>query len=99
MEENYCASICYQGVQGGAVRLTDKFFLFRCQKLSIPDELKRVEIQYSDIKKILYKRKLLIFPIIVIELYEGKTYKFILFNIKKFVRTIKNKRVNISFEK
>ena len=96
MEENYYASVCHYGVQGGAVRLTDEFFLFRCQKESIEDEFKRIEIPYANIKRILYKTKFFRFHIVTIDQYEGKTYKFLIFNVKRFINTIKNKGVNIS---
>lgn len=96
MQENYYASICHYGVQGGAVRLTDEFFLFKCQKASIEDEFKRIEIPYANIKKILYKTKFFIFPIVTIEQYKGETYKFLIFNAERFINTMKNKGINIS---
>jgi uncharacterized protein YicC (UPF0701 family) len=97
MEENYYASVCYYGVQGGAIRLTDEYFLFRCQKASVEDEFKRIEIPYTNMKRILYKTKLFIFPrIVTIEQYKGKTYKFLVFNAERFINTMKNKGINIS---
>ena len=99
MEENYYASVCHYGVQGGAVRLTDEFFLFRCQKVSIEEEFKRLEIPYSNIKRIICKTKFFIFPIITIEQHKGKTYKFLIFNVERFTRTMKNKGISISYVK
>lgn len=96
MEENYRASVCHHGVQGGAVRLTDKFFVFRCQKTSIEDEFKRIEIPYTNMKRIFYKTKFFIFPIVTIEQYKGKAYKFLIFNVERFINTIKIKGIDIS---
>lgn len=95
MEENYYASVCHYGVQGGTVRLTDEFFLFRCQKASMEDEFKRIEIPYANMKRISIT-KLFVFPIVTIEQYKGKTYKFLVFNAERFINTMKNKGINIS---
>ncbi len=86
MKENFYASVCHKGVHGGAVKLADDAFIFCCQKLTIPNEFKEIKISYSSIKKITRKSVLLIFPIIKIELTEGKTYKFLIFNVNRFLK-------------
>lgn len=96
MKENYYASVCHHGMQGGAIRLTEEFFLFRCQKVSIENEFKRIEIRYSNIEKISYKRKFFVFPVVAIEQCEGKIYKFVIFNIQKFIKNMKSRGVRIS---
>lgn len=88
MDENYYASICYNGVHGGAIKLTDEYMLFRCKKITISEELKKLTIPYENIADISYKIVLL-FPVVKIELINRNTYNFIIFNYRHFIKTIK----------
>lgn len=68
--------------------MCDDFFLFRTQKITIPQEVKNLKIVYNEITSIESKRRLLLFPVIDIVLKNQKTYKFIVFNQKYFMNHI-----------
>lgn len=91
MDQNFYASLFYQGVHGGAIKLTEENFIFRAQKM-IPDKYKNLKIPYKEIRNISYKRKLLIYPVVLLELKSGTQYRFIVFNIKRFL-SIMNKKM------
>ncbi len=93
MEENYCASICYQGIQGGAIKLTKEYFIFRSQKLTMPEELKNIKIPYSDIKGLSCIREFFVFPIIRLDLSNGGAYSFWVLNRKRFIGSLQKRGV------
>lgn len=88
MKESFYASACIYGIQGGGAYLDDDGFRFRCQKLTIPDEYKNLWIPYGNIKSVLAAKWGLFLPTTVIETRNGKTYRFLIFNRKKFIRCI-----------
>ncbi|MDR0958153.1 MAG: hypothetical protein LBM16_02970 [Clostridiales bacterium] len=90
MKPNFYASVCHYGVHGGAVKLTDDYFMFGTQKIIIKAEFRRLKIAYNSIKNIEYWYALF-FPIVKISLLDGRKYNFIIFNIKRFQRLIEEK--------
>ena len=90
MKESFYASACVNGLHGGAVYLLESGFCFRCQKATIADEYKNLQISYGNIKSIFTGKKILFIPTTVIETKDGKTYRFLVFNRKKFIRCVKD---------
>jgi hypothetical protein len=90
MKYIFYASVCHQGVHGGGIILTDDYFIFRTQKVTIDIEFKFLKIEYNSIKNIKYSY-VLFFPIVEISLLGGRTYKFLIFNINRFKRLINEK--------
>ncbi len=88
MKECFIASICVHGVQGGAVYLVDDGFFFRCQKATMEAEYKNLRIPYENIKTIFEGKRVLLIPTTVLETRDGMTYRFLIFNRKKFKRCI-----------
>ena len=93
MKESFVASICVHGVQGGAVYLVDNGFVFRCQKATMEDKYKNLMIPYENIKSISVGKRVLFIPTTVIETRDGRTYRFLIFNRKKFKRCIRQQLV------
>lgn len=89
MKESFYASACINGLQGGAAYLVDNGFYFRCQKVTIADEYKNLRIPYENIKLVSVGKRVLFIPTTVIETSDGETYRFLIFNRKKFMRCIK----------
>lgn len=90
MKKNFYASACIDGLHGGAVYLVDKGFNFRCQKITIAEEYKNLFIPYENIKAVSEGKRVLFIPTTVIETSDGRKYRFLIFNRKRFVRSIKN---------
>lgn len=94
MKESFYASACVYGLQGGAAYLLDNGFRFRCQKLTIADEYRDLQIPYENIKSVFAARWVLFIPTTVIETGDGKKYRFLIFNRKKFIRCMEEQRKN-----
>lgn len=88
MKESFYASICADGLNGGAAYLDDEGFLFRCQKLTIEKEYRNLRILYKDVKSVRAGKRILFFPTTIIETDKGKSYCFLIFNRKKFMKCI-----------
>lgn len=88
MKKSFYASACICGIHGGGAYLVDDGFRFRCQKLTIADEYKDLLIPYGKIKSVFAARWVFFIPTTVIETLDGKTYRFLIFNRKKFIRCI-----------
>lgn len=86
MKEYFIASAVIHGVQGGGVALTDDAFWFLCDKITIDDEYKRLQIPYDAVKSVAYHRVALIFPVVKLTLKNDKIYKFVIFRVKKFLK-------------
>ena len=88
MKKSFYASACIYGIHGGGAYLVNDGFRFRCQKLTIADEYKDLLIPYGKIKSVFAARWVLFIPTTVIETQDRKTYRFLIFNRKKFIRCI-----------
>ena len=92
MKEVFAASLCWYGAQGGGLYADDSGIVFRTQKLSMPDDLKKIAIAYSDIK-LAARCRSFVFPAVNILLENGKEYKFIVFGRKRLIKILHDKNV------
>jgi hypothetical protein len=88
MKRAFYGSICHNGSQGGAIILDDIGINFKCQKITIEEEYKNMQLKYDKISTIQLCRSILIFPGVQIYMKNGEQYKFIIFNRKKFVQLL-----------
>ena len=91
--ESFYASICVHGIHGGAVYLTEDGFCFHCQKAAIEAQYKDLQIPCEIIKSVTMGKKVLFIPTTVIETIDGMTYRFLIFNRKRFITCITKKLV------
>ena len=83
MKDYFIASICRNGILGGAVVADDKGISYKTGKLTVPSELRDLRMEYRDIRD--YSEKwVLCFPIFTIAMKNGETYKFIIFSPGRF---------------
>lgn len=92
MREAFAASLCWYGAQGGGLYADDIGLIFRAQKLTLPDDMKKIGMPYSDIKMVLRCRSF-VFPAVNILLEGGREYKFIVFDRKRFIKIMEIKKV------
>lgn len=88
MKKSFYASACINGLHGGAVYLVDNGFRFCCQKITIVNEYKNLQIPYKKIKLVSVGKRVLFIPTTIIETVDGGIYRFLIFNRKEFVRCI-----------
>lgn len=85
MKKSFYASVCADGLHGGAVYLLDDGFCFRCQKITIAEEYKNLMIPYQNIKSISKGKRIFFIPTTIIETIGGIKYRFLIFNRKRFI--------------
>lgn len=84
MKKAYCGSLCYQGIRGGGIFIDNKSVIYKNKTLTLPEEYKNIVMPIKEIEKI-EKGCMLFFPTVKIYLKDQKSYKFIIFNRKKFL--------------
>ena len=92
MREAFAASLCWYGAQGGGLYADDVGLVFRAQKLTLPDDLKKIGMPYSDIK-IAAQCRSFVFPAVNILLEGGREYKFIVFDRRRLMKILGAKKV------
>ncbi|HIT33097.1 MAG TPA: hypothetical protein IAC31_00520 [Candidatus Faecousia intestinigallinarum] len=84
MKDAFAASFFHDGVLGGAIYLKPDKVIYKTNKVTVDEKYRDLEMLYQDIVKIRTGRSLL-FPTVTIVLKEGVSYKFIVFEKKKFL--------------
>ena len=92
MKKAFYASLFYNGVRGGAIIVNDTAVVYKNQTLTMPDEYKNIVMPFADIDRIDCGRAFL-FPTFTIYLKNGKYYKYIIFNRKRFYKTMQNANI------
>lgn len=79
MKTAFFASYCWYGLQGGALKADDRGLIFRMDKLSVPEHLKKILMPYDEIAMVKCCRAGL-FPAVEIYLGDGDSHKIAVFN-------------------
>ena len=87
MKKAFYASLFYEGVRGGAIIVNDTAVIYKNQTLTLPDEYKNIVMPFEDIDRI-ESGGAFPFPTFTIHLKNGKYYKFIIYNRKRFYKTM-----------
>lgn len=82
MEKAFVCSLCHRGIIGGALYLNDQSLTYKCQKLTIEKNYKKLVLPLDEIKELNWKW--VIFPIAIIHMKNNEVYKFIIFNKGRF---------------
>lgn len=83
MRQCFYASLCHQGLRGGAIFVDDNSITYQNQTLTIPEAYKNIEIPFQEIRKI-EKGRVLLLPAVTVCLHDRK-YRFVIFGRKKFL--------------
>ena len=84
MKKAFMCSLIHKGIIGGGLYLNTDSVTYVCQKLTVDKMYKRITLPLCDINEISWQR--IIFPIATFHMTNGETYKFIIFNQKRFVK-------------
>lgn len=91
MKKAFYASLCHNGIRGGAVFIKDDCVIYRNQTLTLEEEYKNIVIPISDIAKI-ETSHIFVFPTVALTLKNNRKYKFVIFNRNTFLDIILNKK-------
>ena len=91
MDEIFIASLCKNGILGGAIYVDKNHITYRTNKLTVSEKYRNLKMPIKDIIEITSGR-MLFFPTVTISLKHDYKYKFIIFNKKKFLSTMNELR-------
>lgn len=80
MRKSFMCSLIYHGVLGGALYVTDDVITYRTGKLTVPDEIRNLELPVAEIQGLEWESM----GIAKIILKDGMIWKFLIFNRKGF---------------
>lgn len=83
MKEYFIASICRNGLLGGAIIADDAAITYKTGKVTVSPELRNLPLKYKDIKGF-SEKQVLCFSVFSIEMNDGEVYKFLIFQPKRF---------------
>lgn len=95
MRKIFIVSLCYKGLIGGKLELNENEIIYSTNKLTIDKKYRKIKISLKDIKYI-KKEKLFILPIFCIVTKEDEVYKFLIFNVKKFMLSVEKNNIKIN---
>lgn len=84
MKDTFMASLFHEGVLGGGIYLQSDKVLYRTNKSQLERKYRNLELPYSRIKR-LETGWAFCFPTVTLVMKGGTSYKFIIFNRKKFL--------------
>ena len=82
MKKTFVCSLCHHGILGGALYLDDTSLTYKTNKLTVAPEYKKINIPLEDIVETVWQNML--FPVATFHIKGGKSFKFIIFNKRRF---------------
>lgn len=84
MRKAFMCSLCHRGLLGGALYLDDSSVTYKTQKLTVDKIYRNLVLPRAEIDSLSWKT--VVFPIASFRMKDGKTYRFMIFNKKRFCR-------------
>ena len=91
MNKYFIASLCKNGILGGAIVADDEAITYKTNKLTVPVELRNIKMRYRDIKNT-EAGWLFVFPTVSVEMKNGAVHKYVIFGRKGFIDFINQMR-------
>ena len=88
MKRVYAASLCKNGLLGGGLYIDDEKITFRTGKLTVPPQLRNLELTFKNMTGI-RKERILILPVAAVSMKSGEEWKFFVLRRNDFVHTAK----------
>lgn len=80
--KSFVCSLCRGGILGGGLYLDSSSLIYRTNKLTVDKKYRNLVLPMSEIKEITWKW--IVFPVATVLMKNGESYKFIIFNKKRF---------------
>lgn len=87
MQKVFLASLCREGIRGGAVIINEKAVIYKTKNLTISDQYKNITMPLGEIEKV-GKGYAFVFPAVTIELKSQQKYKFVIVNRRRFLQEL-----------
>ena len=83
MKKTFMGSfICPNGIIGGKICIEDRSITYKTNKLTVDKQYKKIVLPLNGICELSWKW--IVFPIATMRMWNGKRYKFIIFNKVRF---------------
>ena len=80
--KTFICSLCHNGILGGALYLDDQSLSYRTNKLTVDRRYRNLVFPLTKIDGISWAW--ILFPVATVEMKNGESFKFIIFNKKRF---------------
>lgn len=90
MKRYFFASLIKNGLLGGGIFVDSEKAVFYTNKLTVTKRVRRLELKYDQIRGI-EKGRFFFFPTVVFKMKNGKQYKFLILQRKRFLNTLVQK--------
>lgn len=77
-----CSLICHNGILGGGLYLGEHSVTYKTNKLTVDKAYRNLVLPLDEIAELTWKW--VVFPIATFHLKNGESYKFIIFNKRRF---------------
>ena len=88
MKKYFIVSLCKNGILGGGIVADSEAITYHTGKVTVPKEYRNLVMKYDDIYEAI-SGWIFILPTVLIKMKSGEEYKFVVFNRKRFVNTLK----------
>ena len=78
----FICSLCNNGILGGALYLDSESLTYKTNKLTVAQKFRNLVLPMRKIREISWKW--ILFPIATVQMKNGETYKFMIFNKPRF---------------
>ena len=89
--KSFVCSLCHNGILGGGLYLDNTSLTYKTNKLTVDKKYRNLVLPMSEIKDITWKW--IIFPVATVFMKTGESYKFIIFNAKRFKKWFDEYRI------
>jgi hypothetical protein len=86
--DRFNASFMYKGASAGIIKMGRNGFTFRCQKIMVDNQYKRISVLIKDVETVKERRYLLFFKELVFYMNDGTIYSFVVLNSEKFLNEL-----------
>ena len=78
----FVCSLCHNGILGGALYLGSESLIYKTNKLTVDKKYRNLVLPMGEINEITWKW--IVFPVATVLMKNGESYKFIIFNKRRF---------------
>ena len=90
IKSTFSVSLCKTGLIGGWITIGEVSMVYKTGKLTIPERYRNLVMAYKDVLSV-DEDNMLFLPMVTVKMKNEEVYKFLVFNRKKFLETLKDK--------
>ena len=92
MNNTFSVSLCKNGLLGGFITIGDVSMVYKTGKVTVPQKYRNLVMAYSDVVSVT-EGWLLFLPTVTVKMKDEEEYKFVVFNMKRFMNVLNEKKV------